>query len=78
MIERCSYIYLGVLQLRGPLQSPIKESIFFMSSVLRTRLRLADNIKTNKIYAIALLICLLELIKWSNTDIDGIKRTIRT
>ena len=83
MIEKDSYKCVGVLQLRGPLQTAMKASLleFFskrVSSTLRTSLNSANKIKAINTYAISLLTYFFGLIKWSNTDLEGINRIIRT
>ena len=83
MTENDSYKYLGVLQLKGLLQTAIKKSLlksFFkrLSSILGTSLNPANKIKTINPYAISLLTSSFGLIKWSNTDLEGINKTIRT
>ena len=60
--------YLGVLQLRDPVQTAMKESFFEsffkrLSSVLRTSLNSANKIKAINIYSISLLTYSFGLIK---------------
>ena len=56
-----SYKYLGVLELRGPLQTTVKESLLEsfskqLFSILRTSLNSANKIKAfNTYYVISLL-----------------------
>ena len=65
--EKDFYKYLGVLQLRGPLQIVMKEyfELFskFLSSILRTSSNSANKIKAISTYAISLLTYSFGLIK---------------
>ena len=81
MTEKDSCKYFGVLQLRVLLQNAIRESLLEsfskrLSLILRSSLNSANKIKA--INAISLLTYSFELIKWSNTDLQGINRIIRT
>ena len=83
MTEKEFYKYLGVLQLRGPLQTAMKGILLKsftkrLSSILRTGLNSANKIKAINTYAISLLTYSFGLIKWSDTDLEGINRIIRT
>ena len=83
MTKRDSYEYLGILQLTGLLQTAVKENLLasfskHLSSLLRLGLNSYNKRKATNSYAIPLLAYSFGLIKWSNTDLEGINRTIRT
>ena len=81
MTEKDFYKYLGVLELRGSLQTAMRVLESFskrLSSILRTSLNSANKIKAINTYTISLLTYSFGLFKWSNTDFEGINRIIRT
>ena len=83
MTEKYSYKYLRVLQLRGTLQTAMKERLLesfskSVFSILRTSLNLANKIKAINTYAISLLTYSFGLIEGSNIVIQGINRIICT
>ena len=82
LTENDNYKYLGYLQLKGIKHTIIKDNLKQLfnnkvHSILKTKLNSTNVIKAINTFAIPLLTYSFGIIKWSNTDLDELTRSIR-